>query len=221
MTPIEDLTRQTETATTTEVRLARPSSTRTISEIVEEAEFMRTRVSVLRDEVEELHANATQLHVDAFDTAIDQAAIELARASTQTLLERMGAQGFSWRDVARLLGVSVPAVQKWRSGGGATPPHHQKVARLVALTMELTTRFMIEDVASWLELPLTPEAPVSAIDLLAADRSDLVLRWAAHTDVQPQEILDDFDPGWRERYASDFEIFTAPDGQPGIRFTDD
>lgn len=78
---------------------------------------------------------------------------------------------------------------------------------------------MISDVAGWLEMPLLSEVPVSGLDLLAKDRIDLLLRWAGHSDVSPEDILDEFEPNWRKNYeGSAFEVFTAPDGLPAIRF---
>ena len=72
------------------------------------------------------------------------------------------------------------------------------------------------DVASWMEMPLTPEVPVTGIDLAAAERyADLLDLAADH--VTPEEVLDRWQPDWRTRYQSDFEVFESPDGDLGIR----
>lgn len=34
-----------------------------------------------------------------------------------SMLSDLAELGFAWRDIARLVKVSVPAVQKWRKGG--------------------------------------------------------------------------------------------------------
>ncbi|BDR52201.1 hypothetical protein KIM372_01080 [Bombiscardovia nodaiensis] len=38
----------------------------------------------------------------------------ISNQSMETLLEQISDLGFAWRDVARMLHVSVPAIQKWR-----------------------------------------------------------------------------------------------------------
>ena len=78
---------------------------------------------------------------------------------------------------------------------------------------------MVEEIASWFEMPLSSLAPVTPIDLYADDRADLVFEFASgHTD--PEAILTQFDPDWRERYRSDFEVFEASDGNRSIRMKD-
>jgi hypothetical protein len=69
---------------------------------------------------------------------------------------------------------------------------------LVALCNLLSTRFLIDDVAGWLEMPLVSGVPVTGLDLLAENRIDLLLRWAGHVEANPDDILDEFDPTWRE-----------------------
>lgn len=65
-------------------------------------------------------------------------------------------------------------------------------------------------------MPLSPSAPVTPITLYTADRADLVFEFASgHAD--PEALLSEFDPDWRERYRSDFEMFEADDGDRSIR----
>ncbi|MDQ4142804.1 MAG: transcriptional regulator [Actinomycetota bacterium] len=213
-----ELSRRRETATSTQVQVPATSSTHTITDLVEEAGVVRTSIRFLRDEVDELHQDAGRIEVSAFETELAQATAEEAKRDIKGLLKELGSTGFSWREVARAAGVSLPAVHKWKAGGGLVPENRRRIARLVALCRLLSERFFIEDVAAWLEMPLVPEAPVNGLDLLARDRIDLLFRWAAHADADPQAILDEFEPNWREAYKSDYEVFTAPDGLPGIRF---
>jgi len=214
----EELRTGRETATSTEIEIPKTSSTRTITSLVEEAGVVRTRVRILRDEVEELHENASELQVRAFETELARATAEEAKRGNQELLEMLGAEGFSWREVARLVAVSVPAVHKWRAGGGSVPEHRRALARLVALCKQLSARFLIDDLAAWLEMPLVSGVPVTGLDLLAEDRIDLLLRWAAHAEANPEDLLEEFDPTLRDKYTSEYEVFTAEDGLPGIRF---
>lgn len=73
---------------------------------------------------------------------------------------------------------------------------------------------MVDEIASWFEMPLT-WAPVTPIDLYAAGRADLVFDYASeHPD--PERLMDEFDPQWREHYRSDFDVVTASDGNLSI-----
>jgi transcriptional regulator with XRE-family HTH domain len=219
MSRTETAPRQAETATTAAVTVGKPSVTQTIADVVEEAGALRSRVSVLRDEVEDLHDNASQVQVDAFMVQVEDAATREARQSVDSLLNEFAEMGFSWRDVAQLIGVSVPAIQKWRRGGGVTPNHRRHIARALATCKLLEGHpFSIQDIASWLEMPIEPGVPITPLDLLGRGRIDLLLRWAGHSDARPEGVLDEIEPDWRDRYESRFEVFTAPDGQPGIRF---
>jgi len=134
--------------------------------------------------------------------------------------------GFSWRDIARMSSVSVPAIRKWRNGGSATAKNRKRVAEIVALCEIARVQYLIDDTAGWLETPLRSEAPVTALDLVAAQRFDLVLQlasdWVSEPDnvADPEKVLDEFDPEWRQRYASTVKVFTAPDGLPGVQLTE-
>lgn len=118
--------------------------------------------------------------------------------------------------MARLVGVSVPAAQKWRRGERMTVENRHKVASLLAGCDLVSEHYGIQEVASWFEMPLQHGVPVSSVDLWAGGRPDLVFDYASgHTDGD--QILTAWDPEWRDRYRSDFEGFRAGDGQLSIR----
>ena len=150
---------------------------------------------------------------------------QLARRSPAALAETLGAAyGFAWRDVARLASVSVPALRKWRLGEPAVPANLRRLAKVVAICDILHERCPdIADVASWLELPLSEQAPITGIDLLVAERYDLVSRHAGDQTSVGTAILDAYDPDWRTVYASDVKIYTGQDGFPSLRlgYTDE
>jgi hypothetical protein len=138
------------------------------------------------------------------------------RSSARDLLQEFADLGFAWRDVARLVGVSVPAVQKWRRGEGTTGENRLEVASLLAACDLMAEHYGIQEIASWFEMRLLSGVPVTPIVLWAGDRPDLVFDYASgHTD--PEQILTSWDPQWRDRYRSDFEVFRADDGQLSIR----
>ncbi len=144
----------------------------------------------------------------------------LARKSTVDLLEQLRDEGFAWRDVARVVGVSVTAVQKWRRGERAQPLNRRTIAKIVAVVDMLRERG-IDDPAAWLEMPIKDQVSVTCIDLLAADRFDLAMEFSVNTATMswtPDEILDEFDPRWRTTQMDDaFETFVAKDGIRSIR----
>ena len=140
--------------------------------------------------------------------------VEAGRKSVRTLLGELSDLGFSWRDIARMLHVSVPAIRKWRQGGAASGDSRRKVAALMGACNLIMRHSMVDEIASWFEMPLT-SAPVTPIDLYAAGRADLVFDYASgHPD--PERLMDEFDPQWRERYRSDFDVVTASDGDFSI-----
>nr|WP_252981291.1 helix-turn-helix domain-containing protein [Streptomyces chartreusis] len=137
------------------------------------------------------------------------------KESPAGMLEELSDLGFSWRDIARMLGVSVPAVQKWRRSGGVSGDNRVQLASLLALC-DMAKQPVIHDVASWFEMPLTAGVPVTPIDLFAQRRPDLVLEHAlGSNDVE--EILTAYAPDWRDRYQSNFEVYRDVDGAMSIR----
>ena len=79
---------------------------------------------------------------------------------------------------------------------------------------------MISDPVSWLEMPVKEGVTVSKVDLLKRDRFELVLRLATYAgeEFDAEEILDDYDPAWRNRLQDEvFEVATGTDGMPSIQ----
>lgn len=139
-----------------------------------------------------------------------------AKEDLAGLLQELIELGFSWRAIAHVAHASVPILRKWRMGFPATSEHHRRIAQTVAFCQIASDKYRIEDVAGWLETPLHPEAPTTGLDLLAGDRLDLVLRLASDRWGNPAQVLDEFEPEWRDSYGSAVKVFTAPDGLPGI-----
>lgn len=132
------------------------------------------------------------------------------------LLQELNGLGFSWRAIASIAQVSVSVLRNWRMGSPASGENRRRIAQVVAFCQMVGDKCSIEDVAGWLETPLHADAPITGLDLLAEDRSDLVLRLACGRGENPEQVLDEFEPRWRDRYATSVEVFTAPDGLPGI-----
>ena len=194
--------------------------TRTIEEAVQDTGHLRNRTGLLVDDSLDLHRSAEQLHSDALDKHLRSLANERAREELATLLEELSDLGFSWRDIARTSRVSVPALRKWRQGAPATGENRKRVATMAAFCNIAREEYLVHEVASWLETPIHPDAPIIPMDMIANDRWDLVLRLAGTHGQDPELVLDEFEPDWRERYESSVEVFAGPDGLPGVRLVE-
>ena len=127
--------------------------------------------------------------------------------------------GFAWRDIARLLGVSVPAIQKWRKGGPAAPENRRRLAEFLGACDLIRRHRSIEDIGQWFEVQLSADVPLTPLDLWAAGQHVLAFEYAlGHRTVD--SILDEFDPEWRAKFESEYETFLAGDGQLSIRLRD-
>src|SRR5665647_2812175 len=208
-----DPTLITGTLTTSPEQVTR---TRTIDEVVAEAGHLRSRARLLSEDVAETDREVSELYRQALIEQLDAKARVIAKRSVGEMLSELADAGFAWRDIASLVGVSVPAVRRWRQGEAPTGPNRLAIARIVSLVEALRDDHLVSDVASWMEVPLVSAAPVTAIDLAAAGYLQEVVEIAAGHSTG-EEVLDRSLPGWRERYRSDYEVFLAPDGELGTR----
>ena len=211
---------------TSEARQSTPSATSPVAILVEPSAPSTTVASQLDDLVEEVGSlrsrskftaeDSSDLHHRVQYQSWQQRTNERGKLAPKVLLDEIGDLGFAWRDVARMIGVSVPAVQKWRRSGGVTGENRRRLASLLALCDEITERYGIQEVASWFEMPISSIAPVTPIDLYTERQSTLVLDHAwGHCDTE--DILAAYDPDWRERFHSDFEVYLDTDGEMSIR----
>lgn len=180
-----------------------------VEQLTEDIGFNRQRADVTAEDFGDLHKRSHDLEWRMLSA-------ERAKASVVTMLGELGDMGFAWRDLARMVGVSVPAMQKWRRGEKASGDSRQRVASLLAACDLIRKHYMVEEIASWFEVPLVKDVPITAIDLYAHDRADLVFEFA-HGQMDPEVLLTQYDPEWRERYRSDFETFVGADGNRSVR----
>jgi len=189
------------------------SETRLVAaQLTEDVGWNRAEVRVLSETIGGLHKRT-------HDVEWRTATADRAKTSPVRMLAELADLGFAWRDIARLVRVSVPAVQKWRRGEPASGESRQRLASLLAACDLIASHYEVDEIASWFEVPLSQSAPVTPISLFAADRADLVFDLASgHSD--PEVLLTEFDPDWRVRYQSSFEVFEAADGHKSIRSKD-
>jgi hypothetical protein len=195
------------------------SHTNTIADLehlVSEIGWNRRRADVLAEDSTQLQADYQRLHGESLRQLLRVRTAEQSKREVQSLLAELGDNGFAWSDIARIIGVSVPALRKWRHGESPSGENRRRVAELVAVCHLIAERNpIVTDIAGWLETALSPESPASGIDLLASHRYDLLLEYADGAD--PEAILDAFDASWRDGASDEVEVFTAADGMPALR----
>lgn len=163
------------------------------------------------------HQHAIGLDRLVNEMSVRERAAQYEQLSTTSLLDALARQwGLSWTSIGRLVGVSVPAIRKWRHGEQSTPGNRAQLALVVALLNTLDFQFMIEDPASWLEIPLAG-TQYALMDLVADGRVELVLDYAARRLELPERVLDRWMPTWREAYPDGFETFVDSEGHRGLR----
>lgn len=186
------------------------SATRTsAANLTENVGFVRSQARDLSERVEDLHQES---HFAEWDSRT----AERGKASPVDMLSDLGDLGFAWRDVGRLIGVSVAAIQKWRRGAGVSGESRSRLASLLAACDLIMEHYAVCEIASWFEMPLLRDAPITPLDLYAGGQHKLVFEYGSGH-LEPEQVLTEFDPDWRERYRSDFEVYRAGDGELSLR----
>jgi transcriptional regulator with XRE-family HTH domain len=192
-----------------------PDITRLIEDVVNRAEGVRDHAQIISRDADDL--------VDKGLVALLETRTgELTKLPPTGLIAELADLGFSWRDIATMSGVSVPALRKWRAGESVKPDNRRRLARLVAFTRVVAERspHIGGEIASWLEVRIHDDAPVTGIDLLADGHFGLLFQYAGDLGRTPTEILDEYEPGWEQRYSTNVETYVASDGHPALRLRD-
>ncbi|HVV36957.1 MAG TPA: hypothetical protein VHC63_10180 [Acidimicrobiales bacterium] len=205
------------TAVDTETR------TQTVSRLADDVAVGRMESEMILRSSRDLVQRWDQLHVDTATILHRQATAHRMKQPMVDLLAEISDLGFPWSEFARVVGVSVPALRKWRLGADASPENHTRVAEVVAFCDVLADRHPgIADIVGWLSMPLVAgsRCPVTGMDLLSERRLDLLFRHAEPNN-DPHTTLDLHDPDWRSRYDDPFEVVVADDGLPSVRMRHD
>lgn len=187
------------------VERTRPSD---VDILAHEVGALRSNVGLLSEDVAQVHGDSLRLQLDSRSDAV-------ARRSPARLLDELADWGFSWTSVARVLGVSIPAVRKWRQGNPLSGENRRNLARLVAFVDVLHDDYLISDGASWLDMRLA-ESNFTGIDVLAAGRAHELMQFAAGH-IGSRDLLDSAIPTWKDTLDDRFEVYEAPDGERAIR----
>ncbi len=192
------------------------SRTRTIDERVQEAHARVDTAGHLRNVLSMLGDDLVEEHARGFEGSLEARTLKEAKRGFKDLLERLSEIGFGWGDIAKMLGVSVPALRRWRLGDKPTADNLRRIAALVAFALMVRDDNFVGDVASWMEMPVVDGVPLTCIDIYAKGQFLTIFELASEH-ITPFQALDRIEPDWRERYRSDYEVYRADDGQPAIR----
>jgi hypothetical protein len=185
------------------------SPTTTMATVARRWGMLRDRTAVLDAEVGTDH-RAAQLFT------LELLARERSRDDVVTLLREISAErGLGWSDIARLVGVSVQAVRKWRRQAPVAGENRLAVARLAAL-LDMLTEIPVSDPAGWLEIPVIEGYSLRQLDLYCLGRADLLFD-LAHLRISPEQAMGELAPNWRERYGLEHEVYEAEDGHRSVR----
>lgn len=170
---------------------------------------LRDEVHLLRDTTETLHRRAQEFDLQ------ERAALK-NRLGPQALMEELSSErGLSWSEIAMALSVSLSAVRKWRAGHEVSAENRTNLARLAAL-IDLLDEAMVSEPGGWLLTPVLSGHTVRFLDLVAAGRDDLVLENAFNR-MTAGEVLDTFEPHWRESTKRSFDMAVDGDGIRSLR----
>lgn len=181
----ETLVRNAAVESALEARATASNSTPqpTLTETRLKAARLTSEVGGSRSVARVLHEDYDDLHKRIHNVDWRIAAAERGKAAVTSMLAELADLWFAWRDIARLVNVSVPAVQKWRKGEKASGDSRSRIASLLAACDLITSHYMVDEIASWFEMPLSSSAPVTPITLYTANRADLVFEFASgHAD---------------------------------------
>ena len=175
----------------------------------------------LREQVTDLGVDVVQGHFRALLAEWNELTSRKSQKNATGLLEELADdRGLSWTAIAKMIGVSVQALRKWRQGDSISGENRSKLAGLAAFMDMLELQASIGDPAGWLEVPISSGIPVRPVDSYGETTLPLLLEFACNR-LSPNTLLDALDPQWRTKYEqSRWEVFEAEDGELSIRAKD-
>ncbi len=180
-----------------------------------DTDILAREVGVPSADVDHPTEDVAQAHHNSLRFQLDSHAEAAARKAPVQLLDHLAEWGFSWTSIANVLGVSIPAVRKWRQGNPLSGENRRNLAQLVAFVGVLEEDYLIRDSASWLDMPLA-ESGFTGIDVLASGHILELMQYAAGR-INSHDLLDSALPTWRDNQDERFEVYEAPDGKRAIR----
>lgn len=188
-----------------------------ISETMIDALVQTQDAHIVRVRASSTHNDAVDEHQSKYLLEWQQRVKSHSELSHEEMLSSLWESGLSWRDIARLLKVSVAAVQKWRGGEKMSPKNFARLRDFVAAYDMVAAHKPGVDIASWIDVPILTNVPVTPRDLWIKGDPNIFFEYALG-DMKSEAALGAFDPDWRQRYRDDgFETFVGVDGNLSIR----
>lgn len=151
-------------------------------------------------------------------------AVEYERRHTSALREGVAdtlsdlamTWGMSWVDIAKIVGVSVPALRKWRLGE-ARPKrdNRRRIAHIVGLLSAMKALGVAEP-AGRLNVRVVDDSYLTLRDIVASAPVGDVLSYV-DGNLSGEDLLDRNVSGWREQYRSKIDTYVAADGERAMR----
>lgn len=131
-------------------------------------------------------------------------------------IEELLDRGFSKGMIGDLLQAGATEVMRWRSTGVCLPEEEKKASRLLAFCDMLEDRFGVASASDWFERWLVGSCIINMQEIYRNDGTDLALEFAAGR-ITAEQVLDTYDPSWRDVPPSMWEVAAHPNGEQYIR----
>ena len=188
--------------------------TKTQSETTIEALIATDEARVLREQAHGEHDASVDNHQSKYLDEWQQRVKEYSERSHQDILHSLWRSGLSWREIARLMKVSIAAIQKWRTGESPSSANFARLRDFAAVYDMVAAHKPNADIANWLDVPILTDVPIRPIDLWTDHADHEVFFEYALGSLKSEEALDAFDPDWRRRYREDgFATVVGEDGR--------
>lgn len=188
-----------------------------VSETTIDALLRTQDAYVERQRAHQDHSEAVENHQSKYLGEWQQRVKSHSERSHEDMLSSLWESGLSWRDIARLLKVSIAAVQKWRSGEKMAPKNFARLRDFAAAYDTVGAHKPGVDIASWMDVPILTDVPITPRNLWTDGDPSTFFEYSLGS-LKPEAALDLFEPEWRQRYRNDgFESFVGEDGLLSIR----
>jgi hypothetical protein len=192
------------------------TSITSLTKTLDASEFFDLKVEALEDaqiEVEEAGADLRKSYLSEWR----ERCTKWGKRGHKEMLNTLWTDGFAWVDIARSLGVSVPAIQKWRgSDTKPSPDNFRKIRDFMAAYEMLCSHNSGREIADWFEIPIVSGTPVTPFDIWRTSKPDDFFLFAFGKKTE-EETMDAFEPDWREKYLNDgFAFIQGEDGHLSI-----
>ncbi|NNN22067.1 MAG: hypothetical protein HKL80_08725 [Acidimicrobiales bacterium] len=207
---------QTPTAAANLTSLSSPSIQYTLT-IDELARDIAARAGFPRNKKSLIDGEATAIRHGTFQVRLETRTSRIAKEDPVEILNELLNYGFAWRDISNMIGVSIPSLRRCRNGERPTGSDRGALAQLLAFIQIIENEHRVSEPASWMEVPIASEAPTNGIDLYINGYLGTLYDLAAQQ-CSPEAALDIAEPGWRDKYRSNWEVVSDDDDQPYIKF---